>query len=131
LLTAFVGIQARVREPILPLGLFRRHDLTAAQLAAFAISASFWALYLYMTLYQQDVLHVSALDAGLVYLPGRLFAYVGTGAATAYVAGLHHALFLGAAVAAAGAGATVALIGVRLAQRVTTLRAADPAAEIA
>ena len=65
---------------MLPLGMFRRRDFTAAQVAAFAISASFFALYLYMTLYLQDVLHLSALDAGLVYLPGTVLLFVVSGA---------------------------------------------------
>ena len=61
---------------MLPLGMFRRRDFTAAQVAAFAISASFFALFLYMTLYLQDVLHLSALDAGLVYLPGTVLLFI-------------------------------------------------------
>ena len=76
LLAAFVVIQAQTSSPMLPLGMFRRRDFTAAQVAAFAISASFFALYLYMTLYLQDVLHLSALDAGLVYLPGTVLLFV-------------------------------------------------------
>ncbi len=76
LLVSFVVVEARVRAPMLPLGMFRRRDFTAAQLAAFAISASFFALFLYMTLYLQDVLHLSALDAGLVYLPGTVLLFV-------------------------------------------------------
>jgi predicted MFS family arabinose efflux permease len=61
-----------VAEPMLPLGLFRCANFTGAQLSAFAISASFFALFLYTTLYLQEVLHLSALDAGLVYLPGTI-----------------------------------------------------------
>ncbi|MBV9918065.1 MAG: MFS transporter [Solirubrobacterales bacterium] len=80
LLTAFVAIESRVRTPMLPLGLFRRRDFTAAQIVAFAISSSFFALYLYTTLYLQDVLHLSALDAGLVYLPGSILLFVVSGA---------------------------------------------------
>jgi EmrB/QacA subfamily drug resistance transporter len=76
LLSAFVVVQTRVSAPMLPLGLFRRRDFTAAQVAAFAISASFFALYLYMTLYLQDVLHLSAFQAGLVYMPGALLLFV-------------------------------------------------------
>ena len=76
LLACFVLIQARVRAPMLPLGMFRRKDFTAAQVAAFAISASFFALFLYMTLYLQDVLDLSALDAGLVYLPGTVLLFI-------------------------------------------------------
>ena len=54
---------------MLPLRLFRR-PFTGAQLAAFAISASFFAVFLYATLYLQQILGLSAIEAGLVYLPG-------------------------------------------------------------
>jgi EmrB/QacA subfamily drug resistance transporter len=75
LLVAFGLIERRVRQPMLPLGLFRRRDFSAAQIAAFAISSSFFALYLYMTLYLQNILGLSALDAGLVYVPGSVLLF--------------------------------------------------------
>ncbi len=80
LLASFVLIERRVRTPMLPLAMFRRRDFAAAQFAAFAISASFFALFLYITLYLQNVLHLSALDAGLVYLPGTVLLFVVSGA---------------------------------------------------
>jgi EmrB/QacA subfamily drug resistance transporter len=70
LLVAFGIVERRVREPMLPLGFFAHRDFSAAQIAVFAISSSFFALYLYTTLYLQNVLRLSALDAGLVYVPG-------------------------------------------------------------
>jgi hypothetical protein len=39
LLVAFMAIERRVSEPMLPLGLFRRRAFTGVQLAAFALSA--------------------------------------------------------------------------------------------
>ena len=80
LLVAFVAVERRSPVPMLPLHLFGRRDFTAAQVAAFSISASFFALYLYMTLYLQDILHLSALDAGLVYMPGSVLLFVVSGA---------------------------------------------------
>src|SRR5215471_9866622 len=61
---------------MLPLGLFRNRGFTGAQVAAFAISASFFALFLYITLYLQEVLHLSPLQAGLVYLPGTIVMFI-------------------------------------------------------
>ncbi len=81
-LAGFVMIELRVREPMLPMGLFRRPAFTGAQVAAFTISASFFALFLYLTLYLQEVLHLSPLDAGLVYLPGTVVMFI-VSAATA------------------------------------------------
>ena len=80
LLVVFVAVERRSPVPMLPLSLFGRRDFAAAQVAAFTISASFFALYLYMTLYLQDILHLSALDAGLVYMPGSVLLFVVSGA---------------------------------------------------
>jgi len=80
LLVAFVIAESRVAEPMLPLRFFRNGDFTGAQVASFAISASFFAIYLYATLYLQQVLGLSAIQAGLVYLPGTLVMLVVSGA---------------------------------------------------
>jgi EmrB/QacA subfamily drug resistance transporter len=80
LLAAFVAIERRVTEPMLPLRFFRSADFTGAQVAAFAISASFFAVFLYTTLYLQQVLGMSAIEAGLAYLPGTLICFVVSGA---------------------------------------------------
>jgi predicted MFS family arabinose efflux permease len=72
LLAAFVAVEARVAEPMLPLRYFRDRSFTGAQIAAFAISASFFAIFLYTTLYLQQILGLSAIEAGLAYLPGTI-----------------------------------------------------------
>jgi len=82
LLALFAVAESRVEQPMLPPALFRRPDFSAAQIAAFAISASFFALFLYTTLYLQEVLHLSPIEAGLVYLPGTILLFV-VSAATA------------------------------------------------
>jgi EmrB/QacA subfamily drug resistance transporter len=80
LLVAFALVERHGREPMLPLSLFRVGAFTAAQLSAFAISASFFAVYLYVTIYLQDVLGLSAVGAGLAYLPGTMTMFVVSGA---------------------------------------------------
>jgi EmrB/QacA subfamily drug resistance transporter len=82
LLVAFVAIEARSTHPMLPLRLFRNPSFTGAQVAAFGISASFFAIFLYTTLYLQQVLGLSAIEAGLVYLPGTLLNFVVAGASS-------------------------------------------------
>ena len=56
---------------MLPLRLFRDRSFTGAQIAAFAISASFFAIFLYTTLYLQQILGLSAIEAGLVLPAGH------------------------------------------------------------
>ena len=75
LLTAFAVIERRVKDPMLPLRLFRSRSFTGAQLGAFAISGSFFAIFLYVTLYMQQILGLSAIEAGLVYVPGTLVMF--------------------------------------------------------
>jgi EmrB/QacA subfamily drug resistance transporter len=76
LMAAFVAIESRVSEPMLPLRLFRRQAFTGVQLAAFAVSASLFSLFLYLTLYLQQFLGYSAIDAGLRYLPITIGAFI-------------------------------------------------------
>jgi EmrB/QacA subfamily drug resistance transporter len=85
LLAMFVVIERRVKDPMLPLGLFRVPSFAGAQIAAFSISASLFAVYIYATIYLQQVLGLSAIEAGLVYLPGTIVNAAVSGA-TASVA---------------------------------------------
>ena len=74
-LAAFVLIERRAVEPMLPLGLFRLPTFAGVQLAAFAVSAALLAMFLYLSLYLQNYLGYSALEAGLRYLPITLLAF--------------------------------------------------------
>lgn len=69
LLIAFVVSQMRVKEPMLPLELFRIPSFTGVQLAGFSIAGSQFAMFLYITLYLQNILGHSPLEAGVRYLP--------------------------------------------------------------
>ena len=112
LLAAFVWVERRVREPMLPLGLFRRPDFTGAQVAAFAISASFFALFLYTTLYLQVILHLSAIETGLVYLPGTIVIFLVSGASAQLMRYVSSGvLVVGGLVLVAGGLALMLLVG--------------------
>jgi EmrB/QacA subfamily drug resistance transporter len=76
LLAAFVAVERRVAEPMLPLGLFRRRAFTGVQLAAFAVSGSLFALFLYLTLYLQNFLGYSPVEAGARYLPITIASFL-------------------------------------------------------
>lgn len=76
LMVLFLAIESRVDEPMLPLGLFRIRSFTGVQLAAFAISGSQFALFLYITLYLQNILGHTPLEAGVRYLPITIASFV-------------------------------------------------------
>jgi EmrB/QacA subfamily drug resistance transporter len=79
LLSAFLAVESHVAQPMLPLRFFRNSSFTGAQVGAFGISASLFAMWLYMTLYLQQILGLSAIEAGLVYLPGTILNFLVAG----------------------------------------------------
>ena len=71
-LVSFVISQFQSRAPMLPPALFRNPSFTGAQIAAFAISASFFAQFVYASLYLQNILGLSPIKTGLVFMPGTV-----------------------------------------------------------
>jgi EmrB/QacA subfamily drug resistance transporter len=82
LIAVFVVIERRGRAPMLDLSLFRRPAFGGASIVAFALSGSIFAMFLYLTLYLQNILGISPLGAGL-----RLLTLSGVILVTAFVAG--------------------------------------------
>jgi EmrB/QacA subfamily drug resistance transporter len=109
LLVAFVAIETRVKEPMLPLGFFRRRAFTGVQLAAFAVSGSMFALFLYLTLYLQSFLGMSPVQAGVRYLPITVGAFIFAPIAGALVSKVHARYLMSGGLALVGAG--LALMG--------------------
>jgi predicted MFS family arabinose efflux permease len=61
---------------MLDLQLFRKPAFTGAQIVAFSIHASMFSMFLYITLYLQNVLGYSPLEAGLRFLPVSLLSFL-------------------------------------------------------
>jgi EmrB/QacA subfamily drug resistance transporter len=76
LLVAFVVVEARQQRPMLDLTLFRKPTFVGVSIVAFVLSASMFAMFLYLTLYMQNVLGYSPLEAGLRFLPITLLSFV-------------------------------------------------------
>jgi EmrB/QacA subfamily drug resistance transporter len=114
LFAAFLVIERRVRRPMLPLELFRRGAFTGVQIAAFAVSGSMFALYLYVTLYLQNFLGHSPLEAGLRFLPITVMIFAAAPLAAALLARQVEARFLIAG------GLTLTCVGLLLMSGVET-----------
>jgi EmrB/QacA subfamily drug resistance transporter len=69
LLTAFVGRQARIENPLMPLRLFRSRDVTAANLVMALLVVGFFGMFFLGALYMQGILGYSPLQVGLAFLP--------------------------------------------------------------
>jgi EmrB/QacA subfamily drug resistance transporter len=104
LIAAFAFAETRVKEPMLPLAFFRNRSFTAAQAGAFAISASFFAVFLYTTLYLQNVLGLSAIETGLVYMPGTAIMFFVSGGTAALGEKVSPRVMISAGLALVGAG---------------------------
>jgi EmrB/QacA subfamily drug resistance transporter len=65
LLAAFVVVEARTPEPVLPLWIFRRRVLNSSNSGAFVVGVLMLGLTSYVPLYAQGVLGHGALAAGL------------------------------------------------------------------
>jgi len=76
LLIVFFVIEWRSDHPMLDLALFRKPTFAGAAIVAFTLSASLFALFLYMTLWIQGILQFSPLQAGVRFLPSTLLAFV-------------------------------------------------------
>jgi EmrB/QacA subfamily drug resistance transporter len=85
LMALFLAIESRVKEPMLPLHLFRNRTFTGVQLAAAGVSASMFALFLYLTFYLQGFLGHDPLEAGLRYLPLTVVNFFVAGLAGAVI----------------------------------------------
>jgi EmrB/QacA subfamily drug resistance transporter len=72
LLAIFLGIEARVRSPLMPLGLFRLRNVAVANVVGVLWAAAMFAWFFLSALYLQLVLGYSPLQVGLAFLPGNL-----------------------------------------------------------
>jgi EmrB/QacA subfamily drug resistance transporter len=109
LLALFLAIESRVKQPMLPLGLFRNRTFTGVQLAAAGVSASMFALFLYLTFYLQGFLGHEPLEAGLRYLPLTVVTFFVSAAAGALITKIPARVML--AVGLAMTGAALLLMG--------------------
>jgi len=72
LLAAFLVIESRAKDPVLPLEIFRLRTLAGANVAGLLLGGSFFGFIFVGTLYMQDVLHYSALQTGVAWLAASL-----------------------------------------------------------
>jgi EmrB/QacA subfamily drug resistance transporter len=71
LMGTFLAIEARVRAPLMPLGLFRLRNLSTANVMGILWAAAMFASFFLSALYLQLVLGYSPLQIGLAFLPGN------------------------------------------------------------
>ncbi len=75
-LTAFAAIERRVAVPMVDFSFFRSRTFRGANVVAFIVSFAMLGMFFFLTLYMQNVLHYSPLEAGIRFLPTTLMVIV-------------------------------------------------------
>jgi len=101
---AFVVIERRSAQPLVPLGIFRNRNLTVGNAVIFLVGGAMVGLFFALSVFMQAVLGYDALTAGLTQLPLAGALVVAAGAAPTLLTrlGAPRALTLGLVVLAAG-----------------------------
>src|SRR5215210_48784 len=105
LFAVFITIEARVRMPLMPLGLFRSRNLSTANVVGILWAAAMFAWFFLSALYLQLVLGYSPLQVGLAFLPANLIMgafSIGLSAKLVMRYGIRKPLAVGLVMAAAG-----------------------------
>ncbi|NLU71722.1 DHA2 family efflux MFS transporter permease subunit [Streptomyces sp. HNM0575] len=77
LLALFTAVEARTRAPLVPLRLFRSRAVSAANGTMFVCGGALFCMWYFLSLYMQNVLHYTPLQAGLGFLPQSLSIVIG------------------------------------------------------
>ncbi|WP_295684885.1 DHA2 family efflux MFS transporter permease subunit [uncultured Nevskia sp.] len=105
LFIAFLIIESRVRQPLMPLSLFRHRNIAVANVVAVLWSAAMFAWFVISALYLQLVLNYEALDVGLAFVPADLIMAafsLGLSARIVVRYGLRSPMWIGLLLAAVG-----------------------------
>ena len=85
LIAAFLGWEARAKDPLMPFSIFRLRTLVGANIAGFILGTALFGMFLMLTLYMQQVLGYSAMKTGVAYLAVAGSAIVTSGIAAQLV----------------------------------------------
>ncbi|MEU8350708.1 MFS transporter [Streptomyces sp. NPDC048845] len=77
-IAAFTAVEARSAEPLMPLRLFRVRSVWTANTVFFVCGTGFFAMWYFMSLYLQNVLGFSPVEAGCAFLPHTLSIIIGS-----------------------------------------------------
>lgn len=104
LLGCFVFVEARSKDPMMPLRFFGSRTRLSANVATVFLTSAMAAMFFLVTLYVQQVLHYSPLESGLAYLPFCIAFVPGMIVSTQLVSrlGAKPAIIIGFLVSAAG-----------------------------
>ncbi|MFC9863260.1 MULTISPECIES: MFS transporter [unclassified Streptomyces] len=86
LLAAFLAIQARTTNPMMPLRLWKDRNRAGSYTTMLFVGAGMFATFYFLTLYMQQILGYSPIKTGLAYLPFSLGMAMAAGVSSKLVA---------------------------------------------
>jgi EmrB/QacA subfamily drug resistance transporter len=103
-LAAFVGIEHRTGDPIMPLEIFAERNRAGAYAVMLAIGTALFAMFYFVTLFIQNILGYSPIKAGLAFLPfaSTMMVFAGGSAQLVAKTGPRRPMLLGTLLLAAG-----------------------------
>jgi EmrB/QacA subfamily drug resistance transporter len=75
-LVAFVRIELRSRAPMVDFSFFRARSFLGSNVVAFFVTFAMFSQFFFVTLYMQNVLHYSPLEAGVRFLPSTVLIII-------------------------------------------------------
>jgi predicted MFS family arabinose efflux permease len=85
LLIAFVVIELRESDPLMPFSIFRLRTLRGANIVGLLIGMSLFSMFFFISLYLQNVMGYSPIKTGIAYLPLAVGIIVSAGVASQLV----------------------------------------------
>uniref|UniRef100_A0AAU3GYD3 MFS transporter n=1 Tax=Streptomyces sp. NBC_01401 TaxID=2903854 RepID=A0AAU3GYD3_9ACTN len=106
LLAVFVLVEARTAAPLMPLRVLGVRAVSAANVSMLLLGSATFTMWYFMTVYAQNVLGYTPLQAGFALVPSSAAVFIGSKAAPALMAriGAKPLAVTGALVAASGFG---------------------------
>ncbi len=104
LIVGFVLIERRSDRAMFDLTLFRNRSFVGVSIAAFSLSAGMFALFLYITLWLQNSLDLTPLQAGVRVLPLTLLSFFAAPIAGRLTARVSPGILIGVGLAFVGVG---------------------------
>jgi EmrB/QacA subfamily drug resistance transporter len=84
-LAAFVAIERRQTDPLMPFGIFRLRTLRGANVVGLLVASALYSMFFFLSLYIQDVMGYSPIKTGIGYLPLAVGIIVAAGVASVLV----------------------------------------------